>query len=64
MQREIRNHFDGLIEEYRTDEGFEVPVAVKLASGREAGLARGAGFIVRRADRLRLGRAALAGGRS
>ena len=35
MQRAIRTHFDELVEEYRTADGFEVPVAVKLASGRK-----------------------------
>ena len=33
MQRAIRTHFDELVEEYRTEDGFAVPVAVKLASG-------------------------------
>ena len=44
MQRAIRTHFDQLVEEYRTEEGFEVPVAVKLASGSSppsAGAGRG-----------------------
>ncbi len=35
MQRAIRADFDELVEEYRTEDGFEVPVAVKLASGRK-----------------------------
>jgi SAM-dependent methyltransferase len=35
LQREIRMNFDRLLEDYRTDEGFEVPVSVKLASGRK-----------------------------
>jgi SAM-dependent methyltransferase len=35
MQREIRAHFDGLLEPLRDGDGFEVPVAVKLASGRK-----------------------------
>ena len=35
MQRAIRAHFDELLEEYRTDDGFDVPVSVKLASGRK-----------------------------
>jgi SAM-dependent methyltransferase len=35
MQRAIRTHFDELLEEYRTDNGFDVPVSVKLASGRK-----------------------------
>jgi hypothetical protein len=36
LQREIRTNFDRLIEDYRTDTGFEVPVSVKLASGRKS----------------------------
>jgi SAM-dependent methyltransferase len=35
MQRAIRTHFDELLEDYRTDNGFDVPVSVKLASGRK-----------------------------
>ncbi len=35
MQRAIRAEFEALVEEFRTGEGFEVPVAVKLASGRK-----------------------------
>jgi hypothetical protein len=35
MQRAIRTHFDELLEDYRTDDGFDVPVSVKLASGRK-----------------------------
>jgi hypothetical protein len=35
MQRAIRTHFDELLEEYRTEKGFEVPVSVKFASGRK-----------------------------
>jgi SAM-dependent methyltransferase len=35
MQRAIRTHFDELVDEYRTEDGYEVPVAVKLASGRK-----------------------------
>jgi SAM-dependent methyltransferase len=34
VQRTIRVRFDELLEEYRVEAGFEVPVAVKLASGR------------------------------
>jgi len=34
-QRAIRARFEELLEEYRTGAGFEVPVAVKLASGRK-----------------------------
>ena len=35
MQQAIRRHFDELVEGYRTEAGFEVPVAVKLATGRK-----------------------------
>jgi SAM-dependent methyltransferase len=35
MQRAIRTHFDELLEKYRTEDGFDVPVSVKLASGRK-----------------------------
>jgi SAM-dependent methyltransferase len=35
MQRAIRTHFDELIEGYRTEEGFAVPVSVKLAAARK-----------------------------
>ena len=35
VQRKIRAHFDALVEEYRTEDGYAVPVAVKLASGRK-----------------------------
>jgi SAM-dependent methyltransferase len=35
VQRRIRELFDGLLEPYRASEGFEVPVSVKLASGRK-----------------------------
>jgi SAM-dependent methyltransferase len=35
MQRAIRTHFDELLEDYRMDDGFKVPVSVKLASGRK-----------------------------
>jgi SAM-dependent methyltransferase len=34
-RRRIRTHFDALLEEHRTDGRFDVPVAVKLASGRK-----------------------------
>jgi SAM-dependent methyltransferase len=34
MQREIRARYDELLEAYRTDDGYEVPVSVKLASGQ------------------------------
>jgi ubiquinone/menaquinone biosynthesis C-methylase UbiE len=36
LQREIRVRFDELLEEYRTDDGFDVPVSVKLAAGTKA----------------------------
>lgn len=36
LQREIRARFDELLEEYRNDDGFEVPVSVKLAAGTKA----------------------------
>lgn len=36
LQREIREHYDELLENYRTQDGFEVPVSVKLASGTKA----------------------------
>ena len=35
MRRAIRARYDELLEEYRTDDGFDVPVAVKLAHGRK-----------------------------
>jgi SAM-dependent methyltransferase len=35
VQREIRDRFDGLLQQYRVGDGFEVPVAVKLASGQK-----------------------------
>ena len=34
VQRAIRDHFDRLLEAYRTPDGFDVPVSVTLASGR------------------------------
>jgi SAM-dependent methyltransferase len=36
VQRVIRERFDELLEEYRTADGFEVPVSVKIASGTKA----------------------------
>ena len=36
LQREIRERFDELLEEYRTQDGFDVPVSVKLAVGTKA----------------------------
>jgi SAM-dependent methyltransferase len=35
LQRAIRARFDELIEEYRGADGYDVPVSVKLASGRK-----------------------------
>jgi SAM-dependent methyltransferase len=35
MQEKIRAAFERRMEEYRTAEGFELPVSVKLASGRK-----------------------------
>lgn len=34
MQRRIRQAFDGLVAEYRTDDGLELPASVKIAAGR------------------------------
>jgi ubiquinone/menaquinone biosynthesis C-methylase UbiE len=36
LQREIRARFDELLDEYRTDDGFDVPVAVIFAAGTKA----------------------------
>ena len=36
IQRAIRHRFDQLLEEHRVDDGIDVPVSVKLASGRKA----------------------------
>jgi ubiquinone/menaquinone biosynthesis C-methylase UbiE len=36
VQREIRTAFDRLVERYAVDDGLELPVSVKLASGRKA----------------------------
>ena len=33
MQQRIRAAFDRLVEEYRRDDGLELPVSAKLASG-------------------------------
>ena len=33
VQREIRKHYDALLEAHRTEDGFDVPVSVKLAAG-------------------------------
>ena len=33
LQREIRRLYDELLEPYRSEAGFAVPVSVKLASG-------------------------------
>jgi SAM-dependent methyltransferase len=35
LQREIRSRFEHLLDEHRVGDGFEVPVSVKLASGRK-----------------------------
>lgn len=37
VQREIRSRFEALLEEHRVEQGFDVPVSVKLASGRKPG---------------------------
>ena len=36
VRRAIRARFDELLEEYRTPDGFGVPVSVKLAAGTKA----------------------------
>lgn len=36
VQRAIRERYDELLEEYRTQDGYDIPVSVKLASGRRA----------------------------
>ena len=36
LQREIRERYDELLEEYRTADGYDVPVSVKLAAGTRA----------------------------
>jgi SAM-dependent methyltransferase len=36
VQREIRTRYDELLEEYRTRDGYDVPVSVKIASGQRA----------------------------
>ena len=36
LQREIHSRFAELLEAYRTQDGFDVPVSVKLASGTKA----------------------------
>ena len=35
VQQEIRARFDELLEQHRKGAGFEVPVAVKVGSGRK-----------------------------
>jgi SAM-dependent methyltransferase len=35
VQLAMRSHFDELLVEFRTDDGYAVPVSVKLASGRK-----------------------------
>jgi SAM-dependent methyltransferase len=37
MQRRIRQAFEQRLEEFRTSDGFELPVSVKLAAGRKPG---------------------------
>ncbi len=36
LQRQIRERYDELLEEYRTEDGYDVPVSVKLAAGTKA----------------------------
>jgi hypothetical protein len=36
-RRRIREAFDRRLADYRTADGFELPVSVKLASGRKPG---------------------------
>jgi ubiquinone/menaquinone biosynthesis C-methylase UbiE len=36
LQREIRRRYDELLEPYRTEDGFDVPVSIKVASGAKA----------------------------
>ena len=36
LQRQIRGRYDELLEEYRTEDGYDVPVSVKLAAGTRA----------------------------
>ena len=36
VQREIRRRYDALLEPYRAQDGFAVPVSVRLASGAKA----------------------------
>lgn len=36
LQREIHSRFAELLEAHRTQDGFDVPVSVKLASGTRA----------------------------
>lgn len=36
LQRAIRERYDELLEEYRTRDGYDVPVSVKIASGQRA----------------------------
>jgi hypothetical protein len=35
VQRQIRSAFDRIVQQYKVDEGLEVPVSVKLAFGRK-----------------------------
>ena len=36
LQREIRERYDELLDAYRTEDGYDVPVSVKLAAGTRA----------------------------
>ena len=36
LQRQIRARYDELLEAYRTEDGYDVPVSVKLAVGTKA----------------------------
>ena len=36
LRREIHSRFAELLDPYRTEDGFDVPVSVKLASGEES----------------------------
>jgi hypothetical protein len=37
VQDAIRDRFEQLLDEHRVEDGFEVPVSTKLASGRKGG---------------------------
>ncbi len=36
LQRQIRERYDELLDAYRTEDGYDVPVSVKLAAGTRA----------------------------